>query len=311
MRLHESAVRTLRVGSAALTCIALLAVAGSLAHAAEPRSFDTAEAAFQALISALKNRDSTAIAGLLGGVDLLTSGDAKADAADRSAFLEAYAAKHALVPGEDGALVLSVGESDWPMPIPVVQRGEKWRFDTEAGIAELNHRRIGRNELGTIEVCRGLVHAQQEYASTGHDGVAPGAYAMKFRSDPGRQNGLYWEVAEGKPPSPLGPLVADASTEGYSLGSGAPGPYHGYLYRMLAGQGPNAQGGARSYAADGVWRNGFAMLAYPVEYGTSGVMTFIVNQDGVVFQKDLGEDTASLAARIAEFDPDPSWTPVQ
>ncbi len=168
-----------------------------------------------------------------------------------------------------------------------------WSFDSAAGKQEVLYRRIGRNELDTIQVCRAIIEAEGAYFRTGHDGNPPGVFTKKLRSDPGKENGLYWETAEGEPGSPAGPLLAEASSDGYELGTGKHQPFHGYLYRVLSAQGPHARGGARDYVVDGKMTRGFAVVAYPVEYRSSGVMTFIVNQHGVVYQKDLGDGTAA------------------
>jgi hypothetical protein len=197
------------------------------------------------------------------------------------------------------------------MPIPIVKKGGKWVFDGAAGVDELIYRRVGRNELGAIDVCRGFVSAQTEYASQGRDGDPAGIYAMKLISDEGMHNGLYWPTAEDEPASPAGPFVAAAAEEGYRKAEGsARAPYHGYYYRMLYRQGPNANGGAKEYFKDGLLTEGFALVAWPAEYGSSGVQTFIVNQDGVVFQKDLGEDTAAAVEAIQAYDPDSTWTAI-
>jgi hypothetical protein len=197
------------------------------------------------------------------------------------------------------------------MPVPLVKRDGKWSFDGEAGVDELIYRRVGANELGAIDVSRGFVSAQLEYASAGRDGDPPGIYALKLVSDEGLHNGLYWPTAEGEPESPAGPFVAAAAAEGYRRAEGeARTPYHGYNYRMLYAQGPNANGGARDYFKNGLLTEGFALVAWPADYGSSGVMTFIVNRDGVVFQKDLGEDTATAVESIQAFDPDNSWTAI-
>jgi len=204
-----------------------------------------------------------------------------------------------------------VGEQDWPLPIPIVKRDGKWVFDGEAGVDELIYRRVGANELGAIAVCRGFVAAQLEYASEGRDGDPAGIYALKLVSDEGLHNGLYWPTAEGEPASPAGPFVAAAAAEGYRRGvDGERQPYHGYYYRLLYAQGTNANGGARDYFKGGLLTEGFALIAWPADYGSSGVMTFIVNHDGVVFQKDLGEDTATAVESIQTFDPDSSWTAI-
>jgi hypothetical protein len=272
--------------------------------------FATPEEAVQAFVTALEKNDVAQLAALLGaGSDeLLDSGDSVQDAADRAEFLAAYAAVNSLEDDGAGRKLLVVGDEDWPLPIPIVQRDGRWMFDGEAGVDELIYRRVGANELGAIDVCRGFVSAQLEYAAEGRDGDPAGIYALKLVSDDGLHNGLYWPTEDDEPPSPAGPFVAAAAAEGYRRGEGERMPYHGYYYRMLYAQGPNASGGAREYFADGLLTEGFALVAWPADYGSSGVMTFIVNQDGVVFQKDLGEDTAATVESIQVFDPDSSWT---
>jgi hypothetical protein len=212
------------------------------------------------------------------------------------------------VDGETANLV--VGPDDWSLPIPIVKRDGKWAFDGEQGIDELIYRRVGSNELGAIDVMYGFVNAQLAYAAEGRDGDPPGIFAIKLMSDPGLHNGLYWETAEGEPESPAGPLVASAAAEGYTAGTEGRQAYHGYYYRMLYAQGTNANGGAKEYFKDGVLTEGFAAIAWPSDYGSSGVMTFVVNQDGVVFQKDLGDDTATVVEGIKLFDPDATWTAI-
>ena len=287
-----------------------LAIAAGCAKQPDKASgFKTPEEAVTALVAALQKNDMDGLKALLGpgSEELLDSGDAVQDASDRARFLDAYAAKHALV--DDGAdrKILVTGEDEWPMPIPLVKRDGGWHFDGEAGIDEMIYRRVGANELGAIDVCRGYVGAQLEYASEGRDGDPAGIYALKLISDEGMHNGLYWETGEDEPPSPAGPFVAAAAEEGYRAGGADRTPYHGYYYRMLYAQGPNAIGGARDYFKDGLLTEGFALVAWPADYGSSGVQTFIVNQDGVVFQKDLGEDTATAVESIQSFDPDSSW----
>jgi hypothetical protein len=302
---------------AALVVLGLAMAAGCAKKdeqaAATAAGFDTPEQAVQAFVAALEKNDTAQLSTLLGADSeaLFDSGDAVQDAGDRAEFLAAYAAKNALT--DDGAdrKVLVVGDQDWPLPIPIVKRDGKWVLDGEAGIDELIYRRVGANELGAIDVSRGFVAAQIEYASEGRDGDPPGIYALKLVSDEGLHNGLYWPTADDEPPSPAGPFVAAAAAEGYRKAEGdARSPYHGYYYRMLYSQGPNASGGARDYFEDGLLTEGFALIAWPADYGSSGVMTFMVNQDGVVFQKDLGEDTASAVDAIQAFDPDSSWTAI-
>jgi hypothetical protein len=281
-------------------------------QAVSDNAFDTPEAAASAFVAALEKYDLPRLKALLGpgAEELLDSGDTVQDAGDRAEFLAAYAAKHALTDDGTDRKVLVVGEQDWPLPIPIVKRDGKWAFDGEAGIDELIYRRVGANELGAIDVCRGFVAAQLEYASEGRDDGPPGIYALKIASDAGLHNGLYWPVGEGEPPSPAGEFVAAAVAEGYRRSEDVRKPYHGYFYRMLYSQGANANGGARDYFRDGLLTEGFALVAWPAEYGSSGVMTFIVNQDGVVFQKDLGADTATVVETIQSFDPDSSWTAI-
>ena len=277
-------------------------------------SFTSPDSAVTTLVAALEKHDVVTLRRLLGPETegLIGSGDTAAYRKDREAFLARYRAGHQLVAGGPDDVILQVGEDQWPLPVPLLRRNGRWHFDGEAAAHELQARRIGANELRTIDVMRGFVEAQQEYASAGHDGAPPGVYARVLRSDPGRQNGLYWQVAAGQAPSPAGPFLAAAAAEGYSATAGAngPAPYHGYVYRMLFSQGPAAEGGAREYVVDGKLTGGFALLAYPSEYGETGIQTFIVGPDGLVWQRDLGEKTAEAAAGITKFDPDSSWTPI-
>jgi hypothetical protein len=245
-----------------------------------------------------------------GSEDVYTSGDDVADANARANFLALYREKHELVADGEDTMVLQVGPEDWPLPTPFTEVEGKWYVDGAAGADEIIYRRIGRNELGAIAVCRGFVDAQIEYAAQGHDGNDPGIFAAKLRSDPGEHNGLYWPEAEGEPQSPIGEAVARAAAEGYRAVAGKRTPYHGYYYRMLYAQGPNADGGAMEYFQDGELTGGIALLAWPANYEASGVMSFMINQQGVVYQKDLGEDTGAAAESIQVFDPDDSWSAV-
>ena len=273
--------------------------------------FDTPEAAAKAVVDAARKNDVQALKGLLGpgGEPVVSSGDEVADKNGRAEFVAAYDAKHSFEDAGEGLKTLVIGKDDWPFPGPLRLKDGKWFLDGAAGVEELYFRRIGRNELDAIAVSRGFVEAQQEYAAVGHDGDEPGIYALKLISDPGMQNGLYWETAEGEEPSPVGAFVAAAAGEGYSAKSGRT-PYHGYFYRLLYKQGTNAKGGALDYFKDGLMTEGFALVAWPAEYGNSGIQTFIVNQDGTVFQKDLGKDTATAAEAINSYDPDSTWTAV-
>jgi hypothetical protein len=291
-----------------VTCALL--VLGACAPKVADGTYATPEEAVAALVTAMEKDDTAALTKLLGpgSEALVSSGDAVADRNARANFVTLYKAKHSLVP-EGAGMTLVVGANDWPTPVPLVQRDGRWAWDGAAGADELIFRRVGANELGAIDVCRGYVQAQFDYASEGRDGDPPGIYALKLLSDEGLHNGLYWPTAEGEAPSPAGPFVAAAAGEGYRA-SAERQPYHGYYYRMLYAQGANANGGARDYFKDGLLTEGFALIAWPAEYGSSGVQTFIVNHDGVVFQKDLGEDTADIVATIQLFDPDASWTAI-
>lgn len=301
-------IRGLRTAFVLLLALALAACSKS---GDSHKAFDTPEAAAAALVEALKKDDVAALKSLLGpGSDaIVSSGDAVADKNGRAEFVAAYTAKHGFEDAGEGLKTLVIGEKDWPVPVPLRLQGGKWAFDGAAGAEETAMRRIGRNELGAIAVSHGFVEAQKEYAAQGHDGDPPGIYALKLMSDPGMQNGLYWETAEGEEPSPAGLFVASAAEQGYT--ANARTPYHGYFYRLLYNQGANAKGGARDYFKDGLMTEGFALVAWPAEYGTSGIQTFVVNQDGAVFQKDLGKDTAIAVEGIYSFDPDSTWTLVE
>ncbi len=280
---------------------------------AQQKSFHTPSEAARALFEAAKTDNTSALLEILGpdGKELVSSGDDVADKNDRAHFVKDYEQRHRLAVAGPGKYTLSVGTSDWPLPIPIVKSANGWSFDSAAGKQEVLYRRIGRNELDTIQVCRAIIEAERAYFRTGHDGNLRGVFTKKLRSDPGKQNGLYWETAEGEPESPAGPLLAESSSDGYELGTGKHQPFHGYLYRILSAQGPHARGGARDYVVDGKMTRGFAVVAYPAEYRSSGVMTFIVNQHGVVYQKDLGDDTTATAKAMTTFDPDSSWKVAQ
>jgi Protein of unknown function (DUF2950) len=282
------------------------------AAAQDPHTtFATPDEATEALVAALRNHDSKALGALLGPgmADLLSTGDPVEDTKERTNFLTAYDASHALVAGDASDLALLVGEDRWPLPIPLEQRAGRWSWDGAAGIQEILLRRIGADELRTIKVMRGFVDAQNDYASKGHDGLPAGLFAQRLNSTPGKQDGLYWESKPGEAQSPAGPFLAGATAEGYGEKVAA-APYHGYVYRMVNSQGAQANGGALNYLVDGTLSKGFALVAYPSNYGSSGIMTFIVNQDGEVWQRDLGEDTAKDAAAITQFNPDAAWTPL-
>ena len=291
----------------ALGAVLAFAIAGC-AKKVDHAGFASAEEAVSALIEAGRKGDDARLRELFGpGSDaILSSGDSVADRVAREQFIAQYDAGHALVPEGNDRVVLQVGNEDWPLPVPVVQRDGQWFLDGAEGADEIAYRRIGRNELGAIAVSRGFVEAQLDYAAADHDGEGAGIFAHKLVSDPGTQNGLYWKAVEGEPESPIGSFVAAAAAEGYKSG----GTYHGYRYRPLFRQTDNANGGALDYFDKGILRNGFALVAWPADYGASGVMTFIVNQDGVVFQNDLGEGTEAAASAMDAYDPDSTWVAV-
>jgi hypothetical protein len=284
------------------------------ANAADQKTFATPDEAVQALIKASKDGNQEEMLAVFGdqGKDLVYSGDSVQDKARMQRFVKSYETKHVLVRKDANTRILQVGANDWPMPIPIVNDGGKWKFDTAAGMQELLFRRIGHNELGAIAACRGFIDAQKDYAALGHDGLPAGIYAQQLMSEPGKQNGLYWETKEDEPASPAGPFLAQADGEGYggTPGSAASEPYHGYFYRILKAQGAAAKGGAKSYLSDGKLTQGVALVAYPAQYKVSGVMTFIINQQGVVYQKDLGDHASDLAAAMTEYNPDSTWSKV-
>lgn len=278
-------------------------------------TFTSPDDAVNALVVAMRSHDNNQLRRILGpeSEDLLSSGDQITDQQTQERFLEAYDQKHQIVINADGSATVDVGNKDWPMPIPIVQddKSQTWTFDTAAGKDEIINRRIGRNELDVIQVCKAICDAQTEYArrDPNNDGVPE--YARDFISDPGTKNGLYWETNEGETPSPLGPFVAEAEEQGYSSSShpdDQPRPYHGYFYRILTSQGSNAPGGEMDYVLNGKLIGGFAVVAWPADYGNSGIMTFIANYTGDVYQKDLGEDTDKVARSMSSYDPGPGWT---
>ena len=296
---------------AAAVLLMILTFAGMPAEAAvKQKGFASPEDAVKAFVAASKANDDKEIIAIVGSgaKDLLYSGDPVSDKERRKRLLEAYDKKNSLV--KDGEkMVLVMGENDWPYPIPLVKQGEKWIFDTKAGKEEVLNRRIGRNELYTIQTMLAIVDAQREYAAKDKDGDGLLDYAEKFHSDPGKKNGLYWETKTGEEPSPLGDEVAQARAGGYQkMGkTQKPMPFQGYYFRMLRKQGKNAPGGAYDYVVRGNQIGGFAVVAYPAQYRNSGVMTFLVNHDGTVYQKDLGKNTAAKAKAIMQFDPDKTW----
>jgi Protein of unknown function (DUF2950) len=305
-----------RLGAVALAC-ATLASSPSSAAAADVRqsTFATPDAAVAALITAVKAGSLDDVVAVFGpgGGDLVDSSDPATGRHNREVFTTAVAEGWRLVDQGATRKVLVIGHEGWPFPVPLMRDGDSWRFDSVAGKEEILARRIGRNELAAIRICRTYVAAQQQYAAQPHDGKAAGLYARKFRSDPGQQNGLFWPTARGQIRSPLGDLVAQAAQEGRPLDGDrqGPSPFYGYYFKILTGQGPQANGGARNYVAKDEMSGGFALVAWPAQYDETGVMTFVVNQDGIVHETDLGPATGSKAQGITLYNPDSSWKPVQ
>lgn len=275
--------------------------------------FATPEEAATALHQAFKQQDMEQVKALFGseGVEAVASGDPVADRHDREVIALAMDQSWRWTPHGDDGKELIIGDEKWPFPVPLIKDGKGWRFDSEGGKDEVLARRIGGNELGVIDLCRDYVWMQKQYASLPHDGNPAGLFAQRLRSSPGRHDGLYWPRMHGESRSPLGQVVAEAAAEGYDLNKPESSAFRGYRYRILTAQGPAAPGGRKSYVVNGEMTGGFALLAYPAKYEFSGVMTFIVGLDGVVYQKDLGPDTSVLAPRMTEYDPDKSWTVVK
>lgn len=275
------------------------------------KSFTSPEEAVKTLVKAIRAHDIKEMMAILGpgSKELISSGDEMADKVGREKFLRAYDQQNALQKQSVDRLTLCTGEDDWPMPIPIVKKGTAWVFDIQEGKQQILDRRIGRNELHIMDVLHAYVDAQHEYASRNCSGSGAVEFAQRIVSTKGKQDGLYWDAKEGEEQSPLGPLVAQAAKEGYANPDLS--PFHGYYFKILKGQGKNADGGAYSYVVKGKMILGFALLAYPAEYGNSGVMTFMVNQEGVIFQKNLGKNTRRKAEALKLFDPDKSWTKVK
>jgi len=295
---------------------ALAAETGTTAGPVEHRSFATPDDAAAALVAALKAGGGAELQAVLGpGAEkLVNSGDPTEDRNNRNRFLTAYAEKHSLVQETPDQVRFVVGAHDWPLPIPIEKTDGHWQFDATEGAQEIVDRTIGRNEIAAIRTCLAYVDAQQDYYERSSDLASGARYAQRLISSPGRYNGLYWPAEAGEPDSPLGPLVDQARDEGYpgEFISGHPAPYQGYFFRILKQQGPDATGGAKDYVGkDGLMSGGFALVAWPARYGASGIMSFQVNQDGIVFQKDLGPSTAARVKAMTAFNPDLSWARVE
>jgi hypothetical protein len=293
---------------AALAILWLVAVPTS---AWSQRQFETADAAAKALADAARANDIRRVGIILGlfGRNIVTSGDDVADANARAKFVAAYDAANRIVPDGDDKATLEIGKDNFPFPVPLVKDRDGWRFDTLAGQYEILARRIGANELNAIQVCLAYVEAQREYARLDPEKNGSPVYAQRVVSQPDKRDGLYWPPAEGAPTSPLGEFLAAAARDGYRPGQSRI-PYHGYYYRILRGQGPTAPGGAYNYVVRGKMIGGFALVAYPAAYRNSGVMTFVINHEGAVFQKDLGVGTPGIAGGMSSFNPDNTWKKV-
>jgi hypothetical protein len=275
------------------------------------KTFASPEAASKALADAVRAQDAQALLAIVGPASKswLFTGDVVADREDWAKFLAAYDKKHGITLEGASKALLVVGDDDWSFPAPLTKRGDQWAFDAAAGREEIINRRVGRNELDTLQTLLAIVDAQREYAAADPDHTGFNAYARRFISTAGKKDGLYWPTPNGTAPSPLGPLLGEAAKEGYRLksGQGKPAPYHGYYYRMLTAQGKAAHGGAYDYLVNGRLIGGFAVVAYPAKPGISGVMTFIVNHEGAVYEKDLGNATQAEAGKMLRFSPDKTW----
>ena len=317
-RVSVGARLTLKIALIGLVVGAVGAARPTFAQEPDQKTFSSPAAAADALAAAAQKHDKPEMLAILGhsGEELIYSGDRVADKENSDHFVEKYHEMHRFVATGSGRMFLYIGAENWPLAIPLKKSGAKWYFDTAYGKQEVLYRRIGSNELNVIKVCQEIVNGEREYYAAPHDGDSVHQYAQRFRSTPGKQDGLYWEVKSGEETeSPLGPLVAEAASEGYKHhahhAAAQPRPFHGYVYRLLTRQGAAAQGGAQDYIVDGKMTGGFALVAYPVRYRDSGVMTFVVNQDGQIYQKDLGPRTGQIASEMTEYNPDSTWHPVE
>jgi hypothetical protein len=306
-KLNFDKFRWTKLSEVAAVVILLTGCFASPSVAQQPgqKTFSSPEVASKALVTAAQSNDEKAMLDILGaeGKQIVSSGDETEDAQNRADFVERYKEMHRLVKEPDGTTVLYIGAKNWPTPIPLLSKAGAWYFDTEAGKKEILYRRVGRNEMSTIRVCQELVAAEKEYYAAGHN-----EYAPKIFSDEGQHNGLYWKASDGEALSPVGPLVAAAVTESYAKsGDSAPTPYRGYYYHSLTRQGKNGPGGTKNYMVNGKMTGGFAFVAYPAEYRSSGVMTFIVGGDGAVYEKDLGKKTEAVAKTMKEYNPNSGW----
>jgi hypothetical protein len=302
--------RICAVGAMMTMAAVLLLIPGCASQA----TFESADKAVNSLVAAVRAQDEVQLKNVLGsdGQEIISSGDPVADKNAQEEFLKAFDEKHQLVANGKGSMTLVVGKSDWPLPIPLVQTFGNWRFDTDAGKDEILNRRVGQNELDAIQSCLAVLDAQREYVSRDRDANGLCEYATRFISEPGKKNGLYWPTVANEPPSPLGPLAAAAAEEGYSgQNKASQTPFHGYRFRILTSQDASAPGGTLDYMVNGKLIGGFAIVAWPAEYGNSGVMTFIMNHEGIVYQRDLGDDTEKTTKAMAAYNPGPDWKKVE
>jgi len=307
---HFGDGRARHFASLILFAVLLLLAPASLAQQGNEKTFASPGDATLALYTAVKSNDTQTVAAIFGSNsnDILHTGDEVADKNMADNFIRRYEQMHRVVIEPDQTATLYIGAENWPLPISIVKNSSSaWYFDTESGKTEILQRRVGTNENDAIEILHGLVDAQHDYASEPRNGEKTKHYALRFISDEGKQNGLYWKTGDNEPASPIGPLLVSATNEGYNPQRGKESPFHGYYYRILTKQGSAAKGGARDYVVDGKLTRGFAFVAYPAEYRNSGVMTFIVDEDGVVYQKDLGAQTSESAAAMKEYNPDATW----
>jgi Protein of unknown function (DUF2950) len=292
-----------------LSLVLLLSVP---AMAAGAKAYPDPTAATDALVAAARSGEVKRMLSVLGdrAKAFVVSGDPVSDRAALTRFVQLYDRGHELLSPDETTRTLAIGDDAWPFPIPVVKGKKGWSFNTAAGEQEILARRVGQNELDVIQTCIGYVDAQRDYLERNPEGAAVSHYADRLLSSPGKRDGLFWPSSPGEPESPMGPAVAGAVGQGYTLKRGKEAPYHGYHFRLLTAQGPHAPGGAQDYREEGKLTRGFALIAWPADYGRSGVMTFQVKQDGVVLQKDLGSKTGKIAGGMTRFDPDSSWNPV-
>jgi hypothetical protein len=302
---------TIRLRHILISMVLMITTTLTLSATAGQQHFDSPETAVAALFAAVNSNDEAGLLAILGhsGSRLISSGDEVADRHSREVFVLAYTEEHKLVIENENLAQLVIGKDEWVMPIPLVQSSPAgWRFDTRSGAHEILARRIGRNELAAIQVCLAIVDAEREYAAQNPQGEPILTYASRLVSLPGKQDGLYWPTTFDEQPSPLGPLLAKAAKEGYtSIGSGSLTPYHGYFYKILTRQGKHAAGGAYSYLGSDRLSGGFGIVAYPARYGVSGIMTFLINHEGVLYEANLGRDTTKIASGMKSFDPDARW----